>query len=281
MDYLPSNKGTSSSISIDYESLEFITLGKSGVIYGIDEKRILKEYHGEDSEKEVERRAFHRLGLHPNIVKYLGSTQDNGSIILERGECLRTIIKRQTAVSQIPLEEKLCWLQSAALGIRHMHQNNIIHADIGCHNMILVQGQLNLIDFEGCSIDGEEATSCYEWFSYRDLTRATSEMTDIFAYGCAMYEIITGKPPYHELAASDDRRRLVKQLYIERKFPDVSKLPLSEVIRGCWQGTFDSMDDVLQALEAASVPSTGPVAGSYTGSWLLDLAVKLFGAFWR
>ena len=121
----------------------------------------------------------------------------------------------------------------AAEGTRYMHQNGIIHADLGCHNMILVQGCLKIIDFEGCSIDGEEATSCYEWFSYQRSIPAISQKTDIFAYGCVLYEIMTGRPPYYELASLDDRRRLAGQRYANGQFPKVDHLPLGALIQDC------------------------------------------------
>ena len=172
MHHLQCNDNTQSLTALDFKSLEFLAFGKSGIVYGIDEGKILKEYHGEENEIDVERRAFTRLGSHTNIVKYLSATC-NGSIILERGQPLRTMIQ-QIGADKIPSDRKLRWLSGAAEGMRYMHENGIIHADTGCHNMILVQDCLKIIDFEGCSIDGEEATSCYEWFSYQKSIPAIS-----------------------------------------------------------------------------------------------------------
>ncbi|KAH8731577.1 hypothetical protein GQ44DRAFT_805579, partial [Phaeosphaeriaceae sp. PMI808] len=72
-----------------------------------------------------------------------------------------------------------------------MHDNNIIRADTGCNNWIIVQGRLKIINFEGSSIDGEDAGACYEWFSYKESSPGVSQKTDIFAFGCAIYEVIT------------------------------------------------------------------------------------------
>ena len=129
--------------------------------------------------------------------------------------------------------------------------------------MILTKNdRLKIIDFEGCSIDGEEASSCYECFSYRRSTPLVSKQTDIFAYGCVMYEIMTGTPPYHELEKSDDRVRLVELQYQENRFPDVRHLPLGEVMQSCWHGTLSSMSEVIQALEAASHSSPKAKSGA-------------------
>jgi len=110
---------------------------------------------------------------------------------------------------------------------------------------------LKLIDFGGASIDGGEHGSCYQWYSYRRSKPAVSKQTDIFAFGCVIYEIVTGKNPYHEFEASDNRSHLVEQLYQENQFPDITNLPLGQLMQGCWHGTFNSMSEVVQALEAA------------------------------
>ena len=87
-----------------------------------------------------------------------------------------------------------------------MHNRDIIHGDVGCNNMILTRkGYLKIIDFKGYSIDGGLADFCYEWFSYRLLVPRVSRRTDIFAFGCAIYEVITGRPPHHELKSSKNR----------------------------------------------------------------------------
>lgn len=234
--------------SIDYQSLVFLAVGGSGIVYAIDDKRVLKEYH--DGGIAVERRALERLGLHINIVNYFGAAE-NG-LILERGRSVRTII-RECGAEHVLLNAKMRWLQEAAEGMQYMHNKGIIHADVGCHNWIIVESTLKIIDFEGCSIDGEEAGACYEWFSYKESTPAISERTDIFAFGCAVYEVITGRQPYDELSASDDRILRVKQLYAENRFPEVGNMPLSNLMQSCWQNEFSSMAEVLQELKAASL----------------------------
>ncbi|KAK5442635.1 hypothetical protein LTS15_010953 [Exophiala xenobiotica] len=111
---------------------------------------------------------------------------------------------------------------------------------------------LKIIDFEGCGMDGAQAKSCYEGFSYRRSVPSTSKQTDIFAFGCAAYEIITGKPPYHELEKLDGNSSLVEQRYEQNQFPNVFDLPLGALMRSCWQGEAKSMADIRRQLEAFS-----------------------------
>ncbi|KIW99646.1 uncharacterized protein Z518_11059 [Rhinocladiella mackenziei CBS 650.93] len=230
-------------------NLEFIGGGFSGLVYAIDGERVLKEYSDfDDRDRDTEHRAYERLGSHPNIARYFGATKD-GSIILERGRCLQTIYQQSGGTAGFPLSRKLRWAREAAAGLRHAHEKGILQADVGCHNMMLTRDdRLKIFDFAGCSIDGEEAASCYKWFSYRPSTPEVSIQTDLFAYGCALYEIETGRHPYHELETFDDRERRIKQLYQEKKFPHVTHLILGEVIQDCWNGKFNSMGEVIQAL---------------------------------
>lgn len=241
-----------SSLSINYQSLKFLAAGGAGIVYSIDEKRVLKEF--QNDEMQVEIQALERLGSHPNIVKYFGATE-NG-LIFERGQPLRTVLQEMGA-DQIPLDMKICWLQDAAEGTRHMHENGIVHADVGCHNWIIAEGRIKIIDFEGCSIDGKEAGACYEWFSYKESMPAISQQTDIFAFGCAIYEVITGRQPHDELSKSNNQMACIMQMYAENIFPQVEKMPLSDLMQGCWRGTIGSMEGILRKLKAAKLTIPG------------------------
>ena len=227
--------------------VQFLAAGKSGVVHGIDPERVLKQFHDSDG-GEIERRVYQRLGSHPNIAKLLDTWTD-GSIILERGTPLRTICRASSA-DEIPIQTKVHWLRHAAEGYQYLHACGIIHSDIGCNNLILTGEDLvKLIDFEGCSIDGGPAGSCYEWFSYCPSMPRVSQRTDIFAFGCAIYEVLTGRPPHHELEASDDPYKQVEELYANQCFPNVTNLPLGDLIQSCWYGEINSMNKVIQELE--------------------------------
>jgi serine/threonine protein kinase len=235
--------------SISLDTLQFLAAGKSGAVYGIDSERVLKVFHAEDEGGDIERRVYQRLGSHPNVATLLG-TRTDGSIVLERGDSLRTIC-RASSTNEIPLQTKVRWLIHAAEGYQYLHSRGITHADVGCGNMILTKNDcVKLIDFEGCSIDGGPAGSCYEWFSYCPSNPRVSRSTDIFAFGCAIYETLTGRPPHYELEASDNKYREVEELYTNKNFPDVAKLPLGQLIQRCWHSNFSSMEEVVQELNA-------------------------------
>ena len=245
---------------VSSEKLQFLAGGKSAVVYAVDRERVLKYYHDSDGAK-TERQAYRRLGSHPNIATFLGEWKD-ASIILERGQVLRSLCQYPLADS-IPMQQKIRWLMDAADGVGHLHTCNIIHADVGCNNMIVTKhGCLKIIDFEGCSIDNGPADSCYECFSYRPSTPEVSQRTDIFAFGCAIYEVSTGRFPYYELGPPNENYHTIKQLYQKDCFPDVTNMPLARLMQSCWRGEFDSMGEIHLELEEAAM-SYRSEAGSY------------------
>ncbi|OAP61299.1 hypothetical protein AYL99_03500 [Fonsecaea erecta] len=174
------NPDTSQSAQFSTDALKFLAPGKSSVVYAIDDRRVVKMYNStDDNEDVIERRAYDRLGVHRNIVKCFG--WNDGARVLERGQILRGIC-RQHGAARISLRRKIRWLIDFAEGVRHIHDKSIVHADVGCHNAVLTKHDcLKIIDFEGCSMDGGEAGSAYEWFSYRPSTPKISKQTDIFA----------------------------------------------------------------------------------------------------
>jgi len=227
------------------ETKRFLTAGKSGVVYEIDSDCVVKEYHDADA-CWTEHVVYKRLGPHCNIAEVI-KMRTGGSIILERGTPPRSICRSPT-VNEIPIKTKVQWLRHAAQGYQYLHTLDIIHSNVGSHNLILTrQNCTRLIDFEGCGVDGGPAGYCYEWVSHRPSVPRVSISTDIFAFGCLIYEILTGKPPHYEHQASDDQ---VEKLYTNQPFPDITNLTLGRLIQRCWHGKVGSMSEIITELEA-------------------------------
>ena len=64
-----------------------------------------------------------------------------------------------------------------------------------------------------------------------------------------MYERPTRKPRYH-LETSNDRYKLVEQLYAAQLLPDIISLPLSLLTQKYWGGNASSMGETVIELEA-------------------------------
>ena len=58
---------------------------------------------------------------------------------------------------------------------------------------------------------------------------------DLFAVGSTIYNVMTGRPPYHDL--EDDE---VDARFGRREYPEVDGLLFEQLILGCWKGTIPS-----------------------------------------
>ncbi|KAK4240350.1 tyrosine-protein kinase transforming protein erbB [Achaetomium macrosporum] len=168
---------------------------------------------------EIEKRVFKCLGAHPNVVKMVGT--DEHGIWLERAAygCLRLFnMEGREAMPQ----ERLQWCEDVARVLDYVHG----------------KGRILLCDFGGSAIDGEGATICGE-AGYRrpskDEYTGPTIRCEIHSLGSTMYEIITGKEPHHGL-----EKEAVEKLLEQRQYPDVSDVPLGDVIQRCWEGAFVS-----------------------------------------
>jgi hypothetical protein len=92
----------------------FFAAGQSGIVSWLDSDQVLKQYT-ESEDRVLERRAYERLGRHPYLARYFGPTLD-GSIVLKRGECLRSALRRIDA-NKISAREELCLAQETAGGL--------------------------------------------------------------------------------------------------------------------------------------------------------------------
>lgn len=230
----------------EHRTKPFLAAGTVGKIYAIDEHHVIKvplsgEFERRAYDREI--RTYTRLGNHERIAHF--EVQEEG-LQLERGICLRDFLQSPNG-SSIPLDSKLQWAQEAADGLAYIHSKGIVHADVGCHNMILDKfGHVKFIDFAGSGIDGEAPLVCYEWCSFQP-TSEINFSTDIFALGSMLFEIDSGKVPYSELAKDLEMGTLVQiveRLFSDNQFPPVEKLTLGNIISGCWFGKYSSMLEV-------------------------------------
>lgn len=126
-----------------------IAVGTVSPIYAINSHSVIKR-RPEPSDGfacqaySIEVRAYERLGDHPRIANIRKITEDG--IVIERGECLPQ--KIQSKEFKTTIRTKLRWAQEAAEGLHYIHTKNIIHADVGCHNLLLDQsGHIKFITF--------------------------------------------------------------------------------------------------------------------------------------
>jgi serine/threonine protein kinase len=119
-------------------------------------------------------------------------------------------------------------------------------------NLLLHGRNILLCDFGGSSIDDTKATIVAEvGFRHHDENeyRQPTMRSEIHSLGSTIYEIVTGRKPFHE---AQDRDREIETLMRQGRYPDVKTLPLGDVINKCWNGIYNSALTVAQEISRSS-----------------------------
>jgi Tol biopolymer transport system component len=181
---------------------------------------------------------------HPHIAQIHGLEESNGTqfLVLELvdGESLDKRIAR----GPIRVDEALGIAKQIAEALEAAHEKGIIHRDLKPANVALTNdGQVKVLDFglakavEGASASGDLSMSptitspammtgvgvilgTAAYMSPEQAKgRPADKRSDIWAFGCVLYEMLTGRPPF----AGEDTSEVLARI-IERD-PDFQALP--------------------------------------------------------
>ncbi|PBP18887.1 hypothetical protein BUE80_DR010390 [Diplocarpon rosae] len=218
----------------------------------------------------IEDSVYRRLGSHAHILKYDGKVsiaEDRFSLKLERAEGdLRGLILKCTAPDE---QIRLKIAVHISSGMAHIHSKNVFHCDFSCRNVFVFENWLVKIgDFGGSKIDNQEPLGAEEVRYELPLRGRVWEARDytkreLFALGCAIYEIMAWKKPFAELTEAETEKN-----YANEVFPNTDKLLVGDVIRACWREEFESAKDVERALGERLTVSGDMASPSLTWSLL-------------
>ncbi|KAI1172749.1 hypothetical protein F4777DRAFT_490071 [Nemania sp. FL0916] len=147
---------------------------------------------------------------HDNIVKYIGfvKSTDCLNIILEYCEngSLHSICK---AYGKFPENLVGVYMTQVLQGLQYLHDQGVIHRDIKGANILTTKdGKVKLADFgvststlAGPDKEAQVVGTPY-WMAPEiiELSGATPA-SDIWSLGCTVIELLSGRPPYHNLQA--------------------------------------------------------------------------------
>src|SRR5579863_8581682 len=224
--------------------------------------KILPDAFAHDSERlaRFQREAKMLASLnHPNIATIHGLEQSNGTsyLVMElvSGETLADRIKREGAV---PVEEALKIAVQIAEALEAAHEKGIIHRDLKPANVkVTPEGKVKVLDFglakafAGETTDSNPSQSptlsavatmqgvllgTAAYMSPEQARgKAVDKRTDIWAFGCVLYELLCGRPAFEGEDITDILAAVV------RAEPDWNWLPpstpgkLHDLLRRCLQ----------------------------------------------
>lgn len=252
-----------------YEVQEKLGQGGMGEVYRALDKnlgrqvaiKILPEEFSTDLERlaRFEREAKLLATLnHPNIAAVYGFEEAKGFrfLVLElvEGETLQTRLDR----GALPMDEALETCRQVAEGLEAAHERGVIHRDLKPGNiMITPEGKVKILDFGLAKAYGGETTradieksptitaqmtepgvilgTAAYMSPEQARSRPVDKRTDIWAFGCVLYECLTGKRAFQGETVSDTLAHILKGE------PDWSVLPtnmptiVKSLLRRCLQ----------------------------------------------
>ncbi|PBJ71774.1 protein kinase [Trypanosoma cruzi cruzi] len=223
-----------------------------------DHKDVLQQYRSLQEEIKFLSRA-----VHPNIVQYLGSSQNQKyfNILLEfvPGGSLRHLLDNFGALSP----GVICsYLRQTLEGLRYLHQRNIVHSDVkGANILITDKGRVKLSDFGTAKLlnrqhsqsldragraeaaNGNDATTyrlagTLRWMA-PELLRGDvgpTKASDMWSVGCALIEMLSTEAPWseYEFESEEQIMNLLRYTTETPEVPECAELPeLTAIAKRC------------------------------------------------
>ncbi|MFC1794482.1 protein kinase [Planctomycetota bacterium] len=230
----------------NFEIVEKIGQGGMGVVYRARDTKLdrfvaIKSMPTEMQANSIAQTRFRREAKllaslsHPNIAvihEIVERDESGGFLILELvpGETLA----EQIAIGPLKLQDALSIALQIAKAVSAAHEHDIVHRDLKPGNIkITPDGMVKVLDFGLAKAVGGEAMDQKSTvtepgrvigtpaYMSPEQTRGKSidKRSDIWSFGCVLYEMLTGKVPFEGETVSDT---LANVLQAE---PDWQKLP--------------------------------------------------------
>jgi len=273
----------------NFEIKEIIGRGGMGTVYLAHDTRLkrsvaVKSIPAELQASSTARRRFRREAEllaslnHPNIAVIYEIVEENksGYLVLEYipGETLAERIAREP----LKLEEALSIGQQIAEAISAAHKKGVIHRDLKPGNIkITPDGRVKVLDFglakasvsEGKPLEATvtQVGRLMGTPAYMSPEQArgkpSDKRSDIWSFGCIMYEMLTGQLPFVGETATDTLAHIIEREPNWEKLPQDTPTNIRTLLRRCLekkpqQRLQDIGDAVIEIKETLNMPLTAP-----------------------
>lgn len=242
--------------------------GSYSTVYLATDRQTLREYAVKVLEKKhiikekkikyvnIEKNTLNRLTDHPGIVRLYYTFQDETSLyyvldLCNGGELLGVLKKSGT------FDEECSRFYGAQIldAIEYMHSRGVIHRDLKPENVLLDdQMHIKITDFGTAKLlmsepreakppeemdnmrneDGQRAASFVgtaEYVSPELLTnKSVGKPSDLWAFGCIIYQLLAGRPPFKGGSEYLTFQRIVS---LEYEFPEGFPAAARDLVERC------------------------------------------------
>ena len=238
-----------------------------------------------------EAKALKRLA-HKNIAQFYEAGESDGqnyiAMELVEGRNLEEVV-RNDRLSQDQILRIAIQVVDA---LKSAHSHKIMHRDIKPSNLIIGEsGEVKMLDFGLAKALTESGVSSKFDLSLESLTRTgtvvgtvdymspeqirggeVDHRTDLFAVGVMIYQMSTGRLPFHGKSYGDTIRRILDEPpgRMPRVGSDSSQGALERIVLTCLRkdplNRYQSAEELLQDLRIAAGEESNPVEGG-SGPW--------------
>ena len=230
---------------------------------------------------------------HPHIAAIYGIEEAGGT---RRRWCWNSWKGRrwQTVITagRISVEEALTIGRQIADALSAAHEKGIVHRDLKPANVkVTVSGVVKVLDFGLAKTDGEGATpelahsptitlngsahgvilGTAAYMSPEQARgRSVDKRSDIWAFGCVLYEMLTGRQAFHRDTVSDTMAAILERDPNWRLLPLATPASIRRLLQRCLQKDFArrlrdigdaclELDDALGRLGSRSLPDDSSI----------------------
>jgi serine/threonine protein kinase len=183
---------------------------------------------------------------HPNIAAIYGIEESDGvdCLVLE-------LVEGETLRGPLPIEQALDYARQVADALEAAHERGIIHRDLKPANIkVTPQGRVKVLDFGlAKAIWGRESkpdlsvetvpghiAGTPSYMSPEQVRgKDVDNRTDIWAFGCLLYELITGKRGFQGETVSDTIATVLEHEVDWQALPAKTPAKVLELLRRCLQ----------------------------------------------
>ncbi|KAJ7719093.1 kinase-like domain-containing protein [Mycena maculata] len=232
--------------------------------------RVFQETDVQATLKEFGREAvIWRQLCHPNLLPFFGLYYLDKRLCLvspwmQNGNILEYLRKEPAGTNRLSL------ILDVALGVEYLHRNRVVHGDLKAINILVTPSRRACIADFGLSSIADVITLRFTHstaivrggttrYQAPELLRGESHNhfgSDVYAFACVCYEILTGKAPFFEIF--NDAAVMFKVLGGSRPArPD-----------GCFDGLWDLLQDCWKENQAER-PTSGQIVQRLVGPSIL------------
>ena len=201
-----------------YRLVEQLGRGGMGVVWRARDERLgrdvaLKVLHGWVADDPELRERFEREAAalarleHPNVVRLYDVLEDRGQTVLVLelvdGEGLHAVV----AGRALEWDEVRRYCAPVASALAHAHARGVVHRDLTPSNVLVERGTGRVVvtDFglarlvrgsTSAPVSGVLAGTPEYWAPEQAAGEATGPATDLYALGCMLFQLLTGRLPF-------------------------------------------------------------------------------------